>query len=130
MIHDLGYVSTKQHGNYVSKMNMGIKQDCTPLVPSEPYYVGVSFPKETIHGNISWLNAYVNKNTTINPIMNAMSSAKAVLHILQQGCNEGAPNFETLDQAIKNISKNIIVVAKKSQTQKRKKPNTKPMSQP
>jgi hypothetical protein len=63
-------------------MNIRIKQDCTPLVPSEPHYVGVSFPKETIHGNILWLIAYVDKNTTIDPIVNAMSSAKAVLDIL------------------------------------------------
>jgi hypothetical protein len=36
-IHDLGYVSTKQHGDYVLKMNMGIKQDCMPLMPLEPH---------------------------------------------------------------------------------------------
>ncbi len=34
VIHELGYVSVEQHGDYVLKMNMGIKQDCTPSVPS------------------------------------------------------------------------------------------------
>ncbi len=44
MIHDLGYVLVK-HGDYVSKMNMGIKQDPTPSMPSKPSkpnQVGVS----------------------------------------------------------------------------------------
>jgi hypothetical protein len=36
-IHDLSYVSIEHHGDYISKMNMGIKQDYVPLVPSEPH---------------------------------------------------------------------------------------------
>jgi hypothetical protein len=35
MIHDLGYVSGEHHDDYVSKINMGIKQDHTPLEPSK-----------------------------------------------------------------------------------------------
>jgi hypothetical protein len=36
-IHDLGYISIKQHGDHVSKMNMRIKQDHMPLMLSEPH---------------------------------------------------------------------------------------------
>lgn len=53
-IHDLRYVLTKQHGNYVSEMNKGIKQDHMPLVPSKPHQVTVLLPKEIIHGSILW----------------------------------------------------------------------------
>jgi len=72
MIHDIGYVLAKQHGDYVSKMNMGIKQYYTPLMPSEPYQVGISPLKETVHGNITWSNTYVDENTTGDLIVNAM----------------------------------------------------------
>jgi hypothetical protein len=65
-------------------MNMGIKQDPMPSVPSEPHQLGVSPPKEIIQRNIPWSNAYVDENTTIDPIMNAMMLVKVVLHILQQ----------------------------------------------
>jgi hypothetical protein len=34
---------------------------------------------------------------TIDLIVNAMTLAKAMLHVLQQGHNEGISNFETLD---------------------------------
>jgi len=37
-----------------------------------------------------------------------------VLHILQQGRNESIPSFETLDQAIMIISKDMDVTTKKS----------------
>jgi len=67
---------------------MGIKQDCTPLVPSETHHVGVLPPKEIIHGNIPWLNASIDENTTIDLIVNVMTPAEVVLHIFQQGCNE------------------------------------------
>jgi hypothetical protein len=75
-------------------MNVGIKQD--PM-PSEPHQVGVSPPKEMIHGNIPWSNASIDENMTIHSIVNAMMSVKAMFHILQQGPNEGTPSFETLD---------------------------------
>jgi hypothetical protein len=94
-IHDLGSVSTKHHGDYVSEINMGIKQDYTSIMPSKLNQVGTFLPKDTIHGNISWSNTYVDDNTTIDPIMDAMTLTKVVLHILQQGPNEGAPSFET-----------------------------------
>jgi hypothetical protein len=61
-----------------------------------------------------WLNASVDENTTIDPIVNAMTSIKAMLHILQQRCSEGTPSFETPNQAIMNISKDIDVTTKKS----------------
>jgi len=51
-VHDFNYVLAKQHGDYVSKMNMGIKQNPMPLMPSEPHQFGVSPPKEIKHGNI------------------------------------------------------------------------------
>jgi hypothetical protein len=86
-----------------------------PLVPLEHHQVGISPPKETIHVCIPWSNSYVDGNTTIDLIMNV---AKIVLHILQQGCNEGTLSFETLDQSIRNISNNINAATKKSQTQK------------
>jgi hypothetical protein len=46
--------------------------------------------------------------------MNAMMLAQTMFHILQQGLEEGAPSFETLNQVIKNISKDI---QHKAQTQ-------------
>jgi hypothetical protein len=36
-VQDLGYVSTEQHGDHVSKMNMGIKQNYTPSVSLKPH---------------------------------------------------------------------------------------------
>jgi hypothetical protein len=86
-------------------MNMGIKQDYIPLVPSEPHQVGISPPKETRHGSIPWSNTFIDENMTIDLIMNAMMLAKTVLHIFQQGCGEGTPSFEAPNQTIKNISK-------------------------
>jgi hypothetical protein len=50
---------------------------------------------------------------TIDLIVNAMMLIEVVLHILQQGPNEGIPSFETLDKAIENISKDIHVTTKK-----------------
>jgi hypothetical protein len=85
IIHYLSYVSVEQDGDYVSKMNMGIKQDRTPSVPSEPHQVGILPPKEAIHGNILWSNTSIGENLTIDPIVNAMTSTKVMLHILQQG---------------------------------------------
>jgi hypothetical protein len=80
-------------------MNMGIKQDYMPSVPLEPHQVGILLPnskgKETIHGSIPWSNAHVDENTTIDLIVNVMTLAKTVFHILQQGCSEGTPSFET-----------------------------------
>ncbi len=93
---------------------MGIKQDPSSLVPSEPHQFGVFLPKETIHGNILWSNASIDENTTIDLIVNAMTLVKTMLHILQQGPNEGTLSFETFDQTIKNISNDINVVATKS----------------
>ncbi len=82
MIHDLGHVLTKQHGDYVSKMNMGIKQDHMPLVPPKPHQVSVLPIKDIIHGNIPWSNTYVDENMTINLIVNAILPIKVVFHIL------------------------------------------------
>jgi hypothetical protein len=48
--------------------------------------------------------------------MNVMMSIEAMFHILQQGPEEGTPSFETLNQAIKNISKDINVVENKART--------------
>jgi len=48
--------------------------------------------------------------------MNAMTSVETMFHILQEGPVEGTPSFETLDQAIKNISKDINVMENKAQT--------------
>jgi hypothetical protein len=70
-------------------------------------------PKETIHGSISWSNASIDENMTIDLIVNAMMPIEVVLHILQQGPSEGIPSFETLDKAIKNISKDIHATTKK-----------------
>ncbi|CAK9855249.1 unnamed protein product, partial [Sphagnum jensenii] len=69
-------------------MNMGIKQDYTPSMSSKPHLISVSPPKETIHGSISWSSAYVDENTTIDLIVNAMTSIEAMLDILQQGHSE------------------------------------------
>jgi hypothetical protein len=52
--------------------------------------------------------------------MNVMMLAKVVLHILQQGPEEGTLNFKTSDQAIRNISKVIDVTINKAETQKLK----------
>jgi hypothetical protein len=76
---------------------MGIKQDYTSSMPSKLNQVGTFLPRDTIHGNISWSNTYVDDNMTIDLIMNAMTSTEVVLHILQQGPSEGAPSFETPD---------------------------------
>jgi hypothetical protein len=78
-------------------MNMGIKQNPMPLVPSEPHQIGVSPPKEIKHGNIPWSNASIDENTIIDPIVNAMTSIEAMFHILQRGPNESTPSFETPD---------------------------------
>jgi hypothetical protein len=97
VIHELGYVSVKQHGDYVSKMNMGIKQDCAPSLPSQPHHVSILLPKETIHGSIPWSNISIDENMTIDLIVNAMTLVKDIFHIFQQGCNEGTLSFETHD---------------------------------
>jgi len=60
-----------------------------------------------------WSNASIDENMTIDSIVNEMTSIEAMLHILQQGCSEGTPSFETHDQAINNISKDIDVTMKK-----------------
>ncbi len=112
-IHDLGYVLTKQHGDYVLEMNMGIKQDHMPLVPSKPHQVNVLPPKEIIYGSIPWSNTSVDENMTINLIVNAMMLIQIVCHILQQAPSEGTLSFETLDQVFKNISKDIYAATKK-----------------
>jgi hypothetical protein len=59
-------------------------------------------------------HTYVDENTIGDLIVNAMTPAKAMFHIPQQGCSEGTSSFETLDQAIKNISKDINDASKKS----------------
>jgi hypothetical protein len=46
---------------------------------------------------MSWSSAYVDENMTIDLIVNAMMSIEAMFDILQQGCNEGSPSFETPD---------------------------------
>jgi hypothetical protein len=97
MIHDFNYVSGEHHGNYVLKINMGIKQDRTPSEPSKLDQVGVLPPNETIHGIIPCSKTFVDENMTTNPIVNVMTSAKVVLHILQQGPRKGTPSFETPD---------------------------------
>ncbi len=48
-----------------------------------------------------------------------MTLVEAMFHILQQGFRKGTLIFETPDQVIKNISRDIDVVAKKAQKQKR-----------
>lgn len=58
--------------------------------------------------------------------MNVMMLAKIVLHILQQGCNEGTMSFETLNRSIRYISNDINAATKKSQTQKQKESEAKP----
>jgi hypothetical protein len=95
--HCLGYVSRENHGDYVSKINMRIKQDCTPSKPSELDQVSIFPLKKTIYGSIPWLNAFIDENKNIDLIMNAMMLTKVVFHILQQGSKKGAPNFETHD---------------------------------
>lgn len=45
--------------------------------------------------------------------MKAITPVEAMFHILQQGLGEGTQSFETPDHAIKNISKDINVMAKK-----------------
>ncbi len=97
---------------------MGIKQDCTPSMPLKPHQVSISPPKETIHEIIPWSNTSIDENTTIDLIVNAMMLVKAMLHILQRGGNEGTPSFETHDQAIRIISKDIDATTEKPQTQK------------
>jgi hypothetical protein len=47
-----------------------------------------------------------------------MTSIKAMLHILQQGPRENTLSFETPNQTIKNISKDINVTTKKFQMKK------------
>jgi hypothetical protein len=66
---------------------------------------------------------------TIDPIVNAMMSIEVLLHILQQGPNEGTLSFETHDHAIRNILKDINVIAKKSRTQSRKNQKQNPREQ-
>ncbi len=61
--------------------------------------------------------------------MSAMTSAKAMLHILQQGPSESTLSFETPNQVIMNISKDINVIVKKYQTQMRKESETKPKNE-
>ncbi len=95
-------------------------------MPSEPHQVGVLPLKETIHGNIPWSNASIDENTTIDPTVNVMTLAKTMFQNFQQGHSEGTLSFKTLDQAMKNISKDIDVATKKSQTQKWKESKTKP----
>ncbi len=73
-----------------------------------------------------WSSAYVDENTTIDMIVNAMTLIEIVLDILQQGCSEGTPSFETLDQVIRINSKDIDVIIMKFQTQKLKKSKAKP----
>jgi len=67
-----------------------------------------------------WSNASVDENVAIDLIVNVMMLAKAVLHILQQGPEEGTLNSETFDQAIRNISKDIDVTTNKAEMQKLK----------
>jgi hypothetical protein len=71
-----------------------IKQDHTPLKPSKLDQVSVLPSKEIIPRNILWSNAYVDENVTIDPIVNVMKLAKAVLHI---GPNEDTSSFERHD---------------------------------
>jgi len=78
-------------------------------------------PKETIHGSISWSNASIDENMTIDLIVNAMMPIEVVFHILQQGPSEGIPSFETLDKAIENISKDIHATTKKNSNPKMKR---------
>jgi hypothetical protein len=87
-------VSTIHDFGYVLKINMGIKQDRTP---SKPNQIGISPPKDTIHGNISWLNTSIDENVTIDLIMNVMTSTETIIHIFQQGPGEGTLSFETHD---------------------------------
>jgi len=49
-----------------------------------------------------------------------------MFHIFQQGPSESTLSFQTLDQAIKNISKDINATTKKSWTQKHKELEAKP----
>jgi hypothetical protein len=97
VIHDLGYVSTKHYSDYVSKINMGNKQDRTPSVPLELDQIGVLLRKEKIHGSILWSKTFIDENMTIDPIVNAMTPIEVVLHILQHGPSEGILSFETLN---------------------------------
>jgi hypothetical protein len=49
----------------------------------------------------------IDENTTIDPIANAITSIEAMLYILQRRPSEGTLSFETFDQLIRNISKDI-----------------------
>jgi hypothetical protein len=55
-----------------------------------------------------------------------MTSTEAMLHIFRQRPSEGTQSFETPNQIIRNISKDIDVTTKKSQTKKWKEPKEKP----
>ncbi len=55
-----------------------------------------------------------------------MMLVEVVLHILQQGPSESTLSFETFDQVIMNISKDINATTNKFQTQKWKKLEAKP----
>jgi hypothetical protein len=89
-----------------------------PSKPLELDQVGISFPKEMIHGNIPWPNAYIDEDSTIDAIVCAMTPTKVVFHIFQQRPKEGTANFEAHHQAIMNISKDINVVKNKVQMPK------------
>jgi hypothetical protein len=54
-----------------------------------------------------------------------MTLVEVMFHILQQGPIKGTPSFQTHNQAIKNISKDINPMANKVQTQKHKEPKEK-----
>jgi hypothetical protein len=68
-------------------------------------------PKETPNGSIPWLNTSIGENATIDPIMNAIMPVEAMVHILKQGIKKVSLPFQTPNQVIKNILKNIVIVA-------------------
>jgi hypothetical protein len=77
--------------------------------------------KETIHGNISWSNASIDDNMTISLIVNA----KCFIFFNKDPMKVPL-SFETSNQAIMDISKDIDATTNKFQTQKWKKLEAKP----
>jgi len=68
-------------------------------------------PKETPNGSIPWSNTCIGENAIIDPIMNAIMPVEVVVHILKQGIKKVSLSFQTPNQIIKNILKNIVIVA-------------------
>jgi hypothetical protein len=62
--------------------------------------------------NIPWSSASTNENVTIGLIVNIITPVEARLNILGKEFLKKTPSFETHEQAIMNISKHVVSVAK------------------